>query len=450
MIDSTVVPPLMFADLALSREVQKVIASIGYEKPTPIQAQAIPHLLDGRDILGVAQTGTGKTAAFALPILSQIDTRKKKPQILVLVPTRELAIQVAGAFKNFAVNIKGFQVLSIYGGQDFRGQLRQLQRGVQVVVGTPGRVMDHIRRSTLDLSQLTKMVLDEADEMLRMGFIDDVEWILQQMPVDHQTALFSATMPPAIRRITQKYQKKPIEVTIKINTNTAQTINQSFLLVKGGDKLSTLVRILEVEETDGMIIFVRTKNATVEVAEKLQARGYAASALNGDVPQNQREKVITRLKKGGLDILVATDVAARGLDVERISHVVNYDVPYDTESYVHRIGRTGRAGREGKAILFIAPREKNMLVSIERATKQKIQKFTFPSVDVLNQRKVEQVFEKITDELNKDLNEYVSVIKRYIKENKADPITVAAAIASIAADSSPFYIKETLRSQRLN
>ncbi|NRB38429.1 MAG: DEAD/DEAH box helicase [Pseudomonadales bacterium] len=441
-----------FADLALSAEVQQAVAAIGYEKPSPIQEQAIPFLLEGRDVLGVAQTGTGKTAAFALPFLTKImaegGIKNKKPQLLCLAPTRELAIQVAEAFQSYAKFIKGFQVLPIYGGADYRGQIRQLERGVQVVVGTPGRVMDHIRKGTLKLDNIHSMVLDEADEMLRMGFIDDVEWILEQMPEGYQTALFSATMPKQIRSITTKYLNNPAEVTIKVKTQTASTITQRYVQLRNNEKLDILTRIMEVEEFDAMIIFVRTKNATLEVAEKLQARGYAAEALNGDIAQSQREKVIQRLKGGGIDIVVATDVAARGLDVTRISHVINYDVPYDTESYVHRIGRTGRAGRTGDAILFVNGREKRMLQAIERATRQKIERFQFPSLDVLNERKTELLFDKITTELQKDLGEYMAVMTKFMVQNQElDPMLLASAMASLQADSKPFYIKEQARSR---
>lgn len=434
---------VLFSELGLRTEALSAIAELGYETPSPIQAQSIPHLLAGRDILGVAQTGTGKTAAFSLPLLSRIDVDARQTQVLVLAPTRELAIQVADAFASYAKHIRGFHVLAIYGGQDYRTQLRQLERGPQVVVGTPGRVMDHIRRGTLNLTNIKALVLDEADEMLRMGFIDDVEWILQQMPAEHQTALFSATMPAPIRRITQNYLHDPVEITIKVKTTTAETIRQRYWQLRGFEKLDVLLRVMDVEDFDAMIIFVRTRNATVEVAEALQANGFAAEALNGDIVQAQRERVINLLKNGRIDILVATDVAARGLDVERISHVINYDVPYDTESYVHRIGRTGRAGREGDAILFITNRERNMLNAIERATRQSIEKFSFPSADELNQRKIERYFTTINQELEKDLTEYHSVIKKYLAAHPdADMAYLAAALASLQADSKPFYIKE--------
>ncbi len=439
---------IKFSDLPLLAELQQTIAATGYETPTPIQAQAIPYFLAGRDILGVAQTGTGKTAAFALPILTAIDTRARTPQVLCLTPTRELAIQVSEAFQSYARQLKGFKVLPVYGGADYRGQIRQLQRGVQVVVGTPGRVMDHIRRGTLVLKDLKTLVLDEADEMLRMGFIDDVEWILEQMPEHHQSALFSATMPAQIKKISKKYLRDPAEVTIEVKTTTAPTIHQRFVQLHNNQKLDTLTRILEVEEFDGMLIFVRTKNATLEVADRLQARGYAAEALNGDIAQNQREKTVARLKSSKIDILVATDVAARGLDVERISHVVNYDVPYDTESYVHRIGRTGRAGRKGDAVLFVNGREKRMLQAIERATRQKIEPFRFPSAAALNERKIEQLFSRIDAELQNDLSEYSSVIGKYIKHNGVDPALLAAAMASLEGGGKPFYIKETAQRPR--
>ncbi len=446
MSSETIEPVITFGDLNLIEPLQQALRNVGYEKPSPIQLQAIPHLLEGKDLLGVAQTGTGKTAAFALPLLSRIDLNKKKPQILVLAPTRELAIQVAEAFKTYAKEMKGFQVLPIYGGQEYGTQLRQLDRGVHVVVGTPGRMMDHIRRGSLMLDSLQALVLDEADEMLRMGFIDDVEWILQQTPENHQTALFSATMPAPIRSISQKYLKSPVEITIKQKTTTAATITQRYWQVGGHDKLDTLTRVLESEEFDGVIIFVRTKNATLEVAEKLQARGFAAEALNGDIAQNQREKTVNQLKSGMIDILVATDVAARGLDVERISHVINYDIPYDTESYVHRIGRTGRAGREGQAILFVTNREKNMLSSIEHATKQKIEKYQFPSMDVLNQRKIEQLFAKIDEERKKNLSEYIEILERYQTEYGIPAIEIAAAFASISQGSKTFLIKDMPKS----
>ena len=390
---------ITFDELGLPDYVMKVLKDVGYESPSPIQAQIIPHVMDGHDVLGQAQTGTGKTAAFALPLVSTINLRKNKPQALVLAPTRELAIQVAEAFQKYASRRKGFHVLPIYGGQDYSAQIRALKRGVHVVVGTPGRVMDHMRRGTLDLSDLQSLVLDEADEMLRMGFIDDVEWILDQTPEQRQIALFSATMPKEIKRIATNYLNDPKIVTIKVKTQTASTIRQRVWMVSGMHKLDALTRILETEPFDGMIMFVRTKNATEELAEKLEARGYSAAALNGDMAQATRSRTVERLKKGQLDILIATDVAARGLDVERITHVINYDIPYDTEAYVHRIGRTGRAGRTGDAILFAAPRERRMLRSIEKATNNKIEEMTLPSTQDVNDRRVSRFKDKITEAL---------------------------------------------------
>jgi ATP-dependent RNA helicase DeaD len=380
--------PESFADLGLSDSLLKTLADIGYETPSPIQAQCIPSCFEGRDLIGQAQTGTGKTAAFALPLMEQIDVKLTKPQALVLTPTRELAIQVAEALQSYAKNLPGFHVLPIYGGQSYTIQLKQLSRGAHIIVGTPGRVMDHLERKTLNLDNLKTMVLDEADEMLRMGFIDDVEWILERTPAQHQTALFSATMPEQIRRVAQKYLVEPREIKIKSATATVAAIRQVYWQVSGMHKLDALTRILEVEDNfDAAIIFVRTKNSTVELADKLSARGYAAAALNGDLNQQMRERVIEQLKSGALDIVVATDVAARGIDVPRVSHVVNYDIPYDTEAYVHRIGRTGRAGRTGNAILFVAPREVSMLRSIERATRSPIAPLTLPSrADVTNKR----------------------------------------------------------------
>ena len=369
---SSATTPGTFADLQLPEFLLKALADVGYETPSSIQTMTIPPLIAGKDLVGQAQTGTGKTAAFALPILARLDASAPKPQALVLVPTRELAIQVAEAFQKYARHNKGFKVLPIYGGSDYRTQLRQLQRGVHVIVGTPGRVMDHMRRASLDLSGLQTLVLDEADEMLRMGFIDDVEWILEQTPDQRQIALFSATMPDVIRRIAKKHLTDAEEITIKLKTVTNAAIRQRVWMMSGVHKLDALTRILETEDYDGVIIFVRTRVATQEIADKLSARGYATAALNGDIAQAQREKTVDNLKRGKLDILVATDVAARGLDVERISHVVNYDIPNDPEAYVHRIGRTGRAGRSGEAILFAANRERRLLRTIERVTGQKI------------------------------------------------------------------------------
>ncbi len=431
-----------FSDLALNKSLLKILNEVGYESPSPIQAQAIPLLLDGKDIIGQAQTGTGKTAAFALPLISNMDLKQKDPQLLVLAPTRELAIQVAEAFQKYATYMKNFHVLPVYGGSDYSGQIRALKRGVHVVVGTPGRVMDHIRKGTLKLGNLSALVLDEADEMLRMGFIDDVEWILEQTPEERQIALFSATMPQQIRRIATKYLNNPEQVTIKTKTTTVNTIRQRFWPVSGVHKLDALTRILEAEDFDGMIIFVRTKNSTVELADKLKARGYSAAALNGDIAQNQRERTVNDIKKGRVDILVATDVAARGLDVERISHVVNYDVPHDTESYVHRIGRTGRAGRLGDAILFVAPREKRMLSAIERATRQKIDIMELPSTEFINDKRIDKFKQRITDTLaNEDLTLFSQLVEQYEQEHNVPSIEIAAALANLSQGDMPLLLQ---------
>ena len=430
-----------FSDLALNKSLLKILNEVGYESPSPIQALAIPLLLEGKDIIGQAQTGTGKTAAFALPLISNMDLKQKDPQLLVLAPTRELAIQVAEAFQKYATYMKNFHVLPVYGGADYSGQIRALKRGVHVVVGTPGRVMDHIRKGTLKLGNLSALVLDEADEMLRMGFIDDVEWILEQTPENRQIALFSATMPQQIRRIATKYLNDPEQVTIKTKTTTVNTIRQRFWPVSGVHKLDALTRILEAEDFDGMIVFVRTKNSTVELADKLKARGYSAAALNGDIAQNQRERTVNDIKKGRLDILVATDVAARGLDVERISHVVNYDVPHDTESYVHRIGRTGRAGRLGDAILFVAPREKRMLSAIERATRQKIDIMELPSTELINDKRIDKFKQRITDTLaNEDLTLFSQLVEQYEQEHNVPSIEIAAALAHLLQGENDFLL----------
>lgn len=438
-----------FSELGLSAPVLEAVTSIGYETPSPIQAEMIPYVMEGRDVLGQAQTGTGKTAAFALPILSQVDLKIKTPQVLVLAPTRELAIQVAEAFQKYATKMKGFHVLPIYGGQDARGQIRQLDRGVHVVVGTPGRVMDLIRRKSLKLDAIKTLVLDEADEMLRMGFIDDVEWVMEQLPEERQIALFSATMPTQIHKITQKYLNNPKEIVIKVKTTTASTIRQRYWMVSGHHKLDALTRILEAETFDAMIIFVRTKNATTELAEKLEARGYSSAAINGDIAQNQREKTVENLKRKKIDILIATDVAARGLDVPRISHVVNYDVPYDTEAYVHRIGRTGRAGREGDAILFVAPREKRMLQQIERATKQKIEILEMPSTEMINNKRIARFTQNISDNIaSEGLAFYASIIEKYTQEHNIPAIEVAAALAKMVQGDEPLLLSNAPVAQK--
>ncbi len=441
-MSNDVSPLPSFRDLALIEPLLKALDDVGYETPSPIQAQVIPFMLQGKDVLGQAQTGTGKTAAFALPILSRIDLKQKDPQVLVLAPTRELAIQVAEAFQRYAAHLKGFHVLPIYGGQDYSTQLRQLKRGAHVVVGTPGRVMDHMRKGTLNLKSLSVLVLDEADEMLRMGFIDDVEWILDQLPEQRQIALFSATMPSVIRKIAQQYLHEPEQITIKVTTASAENIRQRFWVVSGVHKLDALTRILEAETFDGMIIFVRTKTATVELAEKLEARGYSASAINGDMSQALRERSIAHLKSGKLDILIATDVAARGLDVDRVTHVVNYDIPYDTESYVHRIGRTGRAGRTGDAILFIAPRERKLLGNIEKATKQKIEEMGLPSTEVINNKRISRFKQNITDTLAaEELSFFSQLIEQYQQEHNVSALEIAAALAKLVQGEVPLLMQ---------
>jgi len=445
----TTPPVSSFRELALIEPLQRVLAEVGYESPSPIQAETIPHLIGGRDVLGQAQTGTGKTAAFALPILNRIDVTKVKPQALVLAPTRELAIQVAEAFQRYAAHVPGFHVLPIYGGQAYGPQLAGLRRGVHVVVGTPGRVIDHLERGSLDLSQLVCLVLDEADEMLRMGFIDDVEAVLKKTPPTRQIALFSATMPAQIRRIAQTHLREPVEITIKSKTTTAANTRQRYWLVSGMHKLDALTRILEAEPFDAMIVFARTKVATEELAERLQARGLAAAAINGDLAQAQRERTIQQLKEGKLDILVATDVAARGLDVDRISHVLNYDIPYDTESYVHRIGRTGRAGREGDAILFVTPRERGMLRAIERATRQPIDMMELPSVETVNDRRITRFKDRITSALAaSDLGVFRSLIEQYEREHDVPAIEIAAALARLAQGDKPLLLEAPARADR--
>ncbi|WP_018625095.1 DEAD/DEAH box helicase [Kangiella aquimarina] len=422
-----------FDELGLSPAVLKSIKQVGYEQPSPIQSASIPVLMSGKDIIGQAQTGTGKTAAFALPMLSKLDAKDSNTQLLVLAPTRELAIQVAEACQSYAKNMPGMNVLPIYGGQRYDTQLRQLKRGAQIVVGTPGRVMDHIRRGTLNLDNLKALVLDEADEMLRMGFIEDVEWVLGHTPDTRQIALFSATMPKEIKKVAEKYLNEPEHIKIQSKTSTATTIDQRYWLVSGLHKLDALTRVLETEEFDGMIIFVRTKIATIELADKLTARGFRAEALNGDIAQNARERIVEKLKKGQSDILIATDVAARGLDVERISHVVNYDIPYDTESYVHRIGRTGRAGRSGHAILFVAHRERRMLKAIERATNQPITEMQMPSIENINEQRMSRFERKVLSTIETDdLNFFKQFVQKLEAKTDCEPETIAAALAKLA------------------
>jgi ATP-dependent RNA helicase DeaD len=420
-----------------------VLDEVGYETPSAIQEQCIPHLLNGHDIIGQAQTGTGKTAAFALPLIDRIDLDNNQVQLLVLTPTRELAIQVSEAIQTYARHLKGFHVLPIYGGQSYDIQLRPLKRGVHAVVGTPGRVMDHLKRGTLKLNSLKALVLDEADEMLKMGFIDDVKWVLEKLPKERQIALFSATMPDVIRRVAEKFLNNPKVVKIKTKTATAQTISQRYWLVSGVNKLDALTRILEVESFEALLIFVRTKTATSDLAEKLSARGFTAEAINGDIAQNQRERIIQQLKNGKIDILIATDVAARGLDVNRISHVINYDIPQDPESYVHRIGRTGRAGREGKAILFVAPRERRMLKTIERITRQPIDPMQLPSAKIINEQRVINFKHRITDTLNnQELSIFEELILNYQKEHEIDAFKIASALALMAQGIEPLLLNE--------
>ncbi len=437
-----------FKSFGLSDALIKVLDEVGYETPSAIQEQCIPYLLNGHDVIGQAQTGTGKTAAFALPLIDRIDIKTNQVQLLVLAPTRELAIQVSEAIQTYARHLKGLHVLPIYGGQSYDIQLRPLKRGVHVVVGTPGRVMDHIKKGTLKLNSLKALVLDEADEMLRMGFIDDVKWVMEKLPKERQIALFSATMPDVIRRVAEKFLNDPKIVKIKTKTATAQTISQSYWLVSGVNKLDALTRILEVESFDALLIFVRTKTATVDLAEKLSARGFSAEAINGDIAQNQRERTIQQLKKGKIDILIATDVAARGLDVERISHVVNYDIPQDPESYVHRIGRTGRAGREGKAILFVAPRERRMLQTIERITRQPITPMQLPSAKIINEQRVTNFKQRISETLNnQELGIFEELILSFQKEHEVDAFKIASALALMAQGTEPLLLSEKELSQ---
>ena len=432
-----------FNSFGLSEALIKVLDEVGYEIPSAIQEQCIPHLLNGHDVIGQAQTGTGKTAAFALPLIDRIDISNNQVQLLVLTPTRELAIQVSEAIQTYSRHLKGFHVLPIYGGQSYDVQLRPLKRGVHAVVGTPGRVMDHLKKGTLKLNSLKALVLDEADEMLRMGFIDDVKWVMEKLPKVRQIALFSATMPDVIRRVAEKFLNSPKIVKVKTKTATAKTISQRYWLVGGVHKLDALTRILEVESFEALLIFVRTKTATIDLAEKLSARGFTAEAINGDIVQNQRERIIQQLKNGKIDILIATDVAARGLDVDRISHVINYDIPQDPESYVHRIGRTGRAGRDGKAILFVAPRERRMLKTIERITRQPIEPMLLPSAKIINEQRVINFKQRITDTLdNQELAIFEELILDYQKEHEIDAFKIASALALMAQGTEPLLLNE--------
>ncbi len=433
---------LTFTDLGLDAAVLRALKDVGYETPSAIQAATIPPLLQGRDVIGMAQTGTGKTAAFALPILSQLDSSQQTPQALVLAPTRELALQVCEAFERYAAHLKNVHVLPIYGGQGYGTQLSALRRGVDVVVGTPGRIMDHLEKGTLDLSELRFLVLDEADEMLKMGFAEDVETILADTPDTKQVALFSATMPAQIRRISQQYLNDPEQITVKTKTATNTNITQRYLVVSYSQKVDALTRILEVENFEGMIIFVRTKNETETLAEKLRARGYTAAAISGDVAQANREKTVNQLKAGKLDILVATDVAARGLDVERITHVVNFDLPIDTESYVHRIGRTGRAGRTGDAISFVTPRERRTLANIEKATRQVLTEMQLPSVEDVNATRLSRFDDAISGALEQTdrISAFRDIIAHYVEHHDVPETDVAAALAVVAQGETPLLL----------
>ncbi|MFK7160525.1 DEAD/DEAH box helicase [Marinospirillum sp. MEB164] len=420
-----------------------LLSAIEYNQPSPIQAQTIPLLLEGHDLLGQAQTGTGKTAAFSLPLLARLDVNARSPQVLVLAPTRELAMQVAESVEKYGANMKGVKVANLYGGAEYREQMRALKSGAQIVVGTPGRVMDHMRRGSLDISQLKTLVLDEADEMLRMGFIDDVEWILEQTPAERQVVLFSATMPEMIRRIAQRHLKDPKEVRIAAKARTADTVTQRVWMVNGLPKPEALTRILEAEATDGIIIFTRTKASCADLADFLNSRGFRASALHGDMAQAQREQAVDKLKKSQLDILVATDVAARGLDVERISHVINFDPPHDSESYVHRIGRTGRAGRSGQAILFVTQREKRLLFNLERSTGQRIEPMELPKAELINAKRSERFKEQIIHSLQaRDIEQYEKLLQEVHSETDTDPLRIAAALAKMFQGNTPLWVEE--------
>ncbi len=431
-----------FNDLGLPDTLLTAVQKLGYNEPTPIQAQAIPALLRGADVLGQAQTGTGKTAAFALPLLAKVNLKIREPQILVLVPTRELALQVAEAFNGFAANMPEINILAMYGGQGYNEQLSMLRRGTHIIIGTPGRVMDHMRRGTLKLDNLKILILDEADEMLRMGFAEDVEWILQQVPKQRQIGLFSATMPPAIKNIAETYLHNPERITVKNKTATASTIKQFFWPVANLNKLDALARIIESEDGDAMIVFVKTKRATEEVAEQLTNRGFNAVAINGDIVQKQRERVIEQLKSGRIKILIATDVAARGIDVDRITHVINYDAPNNSESYVHRIGRTGRAGRAGTAIIFISPRERYILRNIERATRQPIEELETPSIKKVNERRVAAFKQRITESLTQDVGYYENLISQYVEETENSALKVAAALAKLLQGNTELLLQK--------
>ncbi|MCE9679262.1 DEAD/DEAH box helicase [Shewanella sp. AS1] len=438
-----------FRELGLAEPLLRALDELGYEKPTPIQSASIEPLMAGKDILGQAQTGTGKTGAFALPLLNAMDPSVNVPQILVLAPTRELAVQVAEAFASYSKFMKGLHVLPIYGGQSMHQQLNALRRGPQIIVGTPGRVMDHMRRGTLKLDTLKAMVLDEADEMLKMGFIDDIEWILEHTPQTRQLALFSATMPEQIKRVANKYLQSPTQISIAASHTTVESIEQRFVQVSQHNKLEALVRVLEVENTEGIIIFVRTRNSCVELAEKLEARGYASSPLHGDMNQQARERAVDQLKSGKLDILIATDVAARGLDVERIGHVINYDIPYDTEAYVHRIGRTGRAGRTGMAILFVTHREMRMLRTIERATKSRISPMNVPSPETVTERRLSRLGEQVASCINNESLDFMEgAVAQLCQQLEVDTDILAAALLNLVQKERPLQLPPMQERQR--
>ncbi len=442
----TPVAESLFRALGLNDSLVRTVQRSGYHTPTPIQAETIPLILAGRDVLGQAQTGTGKTAAFALPLLQMIDAADRRPQVLVLTPTRELAIQVAEAFEKYAGDIRGLRVAPIYGGQDYQVQFRAMERGAQVIVGTPGRVMDHLRRGSLQLAGLKTLVLDEADEMLRMGFAEDVEWVLTQLPAERQIALFSATVPEPIRRIAQQHQRNPAEITIRQQTATADTIRQRFIVADRRQKDATLARILEAEPIDGVIIFVKMRSTTEPLAEFLVQHGHQAAALNGDVAQKQRERIVENLRSGKIDIVVATDVAARGLDVQRVSHVINYDLPFDSEAYVHRIGRTGRAGRSGEAILFVDPRDRRLLKNLERATRQPIEPMEMPTNRTINKQRVAKFHDEITAALtHPELEAFTSITEQYCREKEVPAEKLAAALAILAKGGKSLLLKDAFK-----
>ncbi len=442
-MSNTDTSPATFGDLGLSAPILNALTEVGYETPSPIQARSIPPLLEGRDLLGMAQTGTGKTAAFALPLLQRIDTAATHPQLLILAPTRELALQVATACEKYSKHLPGLRTLSIYGGQGYDSQIRGLRRGAQVIIGTPGRVMDHIRRGTLQLDRLQALVLDEADEMLRMGFIDDVEWVLQHTPSQRQIALFSATMPQAIRHIAENYLQDPAVIKIQAQTATASTIRQRVWVVRGMSKTQALTRILEQHEHEAALVFVRTKTATESLAEELTRAGFPAAALHGDIAQVQRERIVSKLKKGELDVVIATDVVARGLDVERISHVINYDIPYDNESYIHRIGRTGRAGRNGDAILFVAPREQRLLRQLERTTRQPLETLKLPTAKEINALRAERLQAQILAAAEKaNLDEYMPLITKLQESSELSSEQLVAATIALMHSDKPLWMDE--------